>query len=165
MKKTYLLACCLAGSLAGPSAEAQNAAPAAARFLNPPALPASLPLGYSQGVSIPPGSEWVLLSGQTGQDASGKLVAADFKAQVIQALSNVEAALQAVGCRPDHIVETTLFIVGYDSEKHRQLAEGLAVKGWRITPSSTLVPVPRLAREGTLFEIKVNAVKPGSSDR
>jgi enamine deaminase RidA (YjgF/YER057c/UK114 family) len=78
-----------------------------------------------------------------------------------QAFENVRIALDAAGARMDQVVSMTFHIVDYSEADLEPLARLTAAhfQPDRL-PASTLVPVPRLARDGLLFEITVTAVVP-----
>ncbi|WP_218107949.1 RidA family protein [Nostoc sp. KVJ20] len=96
-------------------------------------------------------------------DETGNLVAADFAAQLKQAFANLRAALAAVGATPEEVVKITVLSVDHDAEK-QQLISATRNQVWSgdRKPTSTLIPVPRLAVEGLLFEIDAVAAIPNS---
>ena len=78
-----------------------------------------------------------------------------------QAFENVTIALEAAQARMDQVVSMTVYIVSYSEADLEPLA--------RLTaeyfppdrrPTSTLVPVPRLARAELLFEVTMTAAIP-----
>ncbi len=57
------------------------------------------PLGvYSHGVKVPAGAEWLVISGQVGMDAKGKL-GEGIRKQAELAFRNILACLRAAGMR------------------------------------------------------------------
>lgn len=74
---------------------------------------------------------------------------------------NPPGALDAAQARLDQVVSMTVYIVGYSEADLEPLARLTAAcfPPDRL-PASTLVPVPRLARDLLLFEITVTAVIP-----
>lgn len=81
-----------------------------------------------------------------------------------QAFANVKIALAAAGARLDQVVSMTVYIVDYSEADLEPLARLTAASfpADRL-PASTLVPVPRLARDGLLFEITVTVAIPAPS--
>lgn len=81
-------------------------------------------------------------------------MAADFAAQLKQAFANLRTALTAVGAIPEQVVKITILSVDHDAEKQCLIsAERNALWQGERKPASTLIPVPRLAVKGLLFEI------------
>ena len=76
--------------------------------VNPPELPP--PSGFSHAVTARGGS-LVFLAGQTALGQDNHIVDGDIVAQFEQALSNLLAALQAAGGRPEHLAKVTIFAV------------------------------------------------------
>ncbi|VEP17813.1 conserved hypothetical protein [Hyella patelloides LEGE 07179] len=92
-------------------------------------------------------------------DKHGNL-APDFVDQLKQAFANLKIALIAAGTEPKYVVKISTFVVDHDELKLEQLtSEILAIWG-KKTPAQTLVPVPRLALDGMLFEIDAIAIIP-----
>ncbi len=75
-----------------------------------------------------------------------------------QAFTNLAAALSAAGATPEHVVKLTVFIVDHDQSKLGPLMEATTGLFGSGLPAQTLVPVPRLALDGMLFEIEAIAV-------
>ena len=73
----------------------------------------------------------------------------------------IAEALEAAHARTDQVVMMNVYIVGYTEADLEELAHCTAAyfPPDRL-PASTLVPVPRLARNELLFEIDVTAVIP-----
>lgn len=132
----------------------------AARHLNPPGLMDSRRF-FSQVVVAPRGTT-VYVAGQTGFRVDRSIDPAK-EGQMEQAFANVKIALEAAQARMDQVVSMTLHIVDYTEADLDPLARLTAAyfPPDRL-PASTLVPVPRLARDELLFEITVTAAIPGS---
>lgn len=122
-------------------------------FLNPEGLYDPTPNGYSH-IGVPPiGMRLVYIAGQGGEDAEGVL-AEGFRAQVRQALENLRIAVHAVGGDLGHVVKQTVLIVDHTEAHLHILGDELALAyGADSKPACTLVPVPRLALDGMLFEV------------
>lgn len=129
------------------------------RFINPRGLYDPSSHGYTHVVVAPTQGTTVYIAGQGGEDEKGNL-ADDFVTQLKQAFTNLRTALVAAGARPENVVKISTFIVNHDESKLEQLiAEVFAMWG-KQTPPHTLVPVPRLALDGMLFEVEAVAVIP-----
>lgn len=126
-------------------------------FSNPPGLYDPQPNGYSHLAVVQGPARMVYVAGQGGEDAQGRL-APDFAAQVRQALANLVTALAAAGARPRDVAKLTVLVVDHTQERLRIFGEQLqALWGDAPTPACTLIPVPRLALDGMLFEIEATA--------
>lgn len=131
---------------------------------NPPGLYDPRPNGYSHVASIEPGARWVLVAGQGGETADGQLPP-DFRAQVRQAFANLVTALAAGGATPAQVAGLTVLVVEHDQRRLAVFGEELAaVFGPEHRPTCTLVPVPRLALDGMLFEVAAVACCPPERD-
>jgi enamine deaminase RidA (YjgF/YER057c/UK114 family) len=115
---------------------------------------------YTHIVKAPKGSS-VFIAGQISVDPTGALVGAGNKeAQVRRAFTNLRTAIAAAGGKPEHTVKITVYSVDHtDADLAIIGAESTALWGKKL-PASTLVPVPRLARSGLLFEIDAELVIP-----
>lgn len=129
------------------------------KFINPTGLYDPSPNGYTHVVTAPTQGTTVYIAGQGGEDENENL-ADDFATQVKQAFANLRVALSAVGARPEHVVKVSTFIVDHDQSKFEQLLSEVSEMWGNQTPTHTLVPVPRLALTGMLFEIEAIAVIP-----
>jgi enamine deaminase RidA (YjgF/YER057c/UK114 family) len=121
-------------------------------IVNPPQLSDPTPNGYSTAVVVPAGGRLAFVSGQGGQDSKGCL-SPDFGEQVAQAYANLSSVLDALGARPHQVVKLTVFVVDHDMSKLGVLTGGVTRVFGAALPAQTLVPVPRLAVDGMLFEV------------
>ena len=126
-------------------------------IVNPPGLYDPAPNGYSHVVVARGGAHVAYIAGQGGEDASGALPP-DFDDQVKQAYANLRIALDAVGARPAHVTKITTYVVGYDQMMLRVMARYAKETFGDRLPAQTLVPVPRLALDGMLFEVDAIAL-------
>jgi enamine deaminase RidA (YjgF/YER057c/UK114 family) len=116
--------------------------------------------GYSHVAQVASGSQLVFVSGQGGENVNSEL-AADFTAQVGQALDNLQIALASAGAQINHVAKLTVLIVDLSNERLGIFGNALnQVWGAWTKPACTLIPVPRLAVDGMLFEIEAIAVTP-----
>lgn len=131
------------------------------QFINPPGLNDPSIYGYTQAVIVPSGAKLVYIAGQYGADENGNL-ADDFTAQLKQSFANLKTALAAVGTAPENVVKITIFSVNHDQEKLRLISAERNSMWPNHKPASTLIPVPKLAEDGMLFEIDAVAVIPNN---
>lgn len=121
---------------------------------NPPGL--SAPTGYSHVVSTR-GGRTIYIAGQVALDAQGRLVGAgDLGAQTRQVFENLGIALKAAGATFANVVKTNYYM-----RDASQVAIVRDIRSKYLTaemPASTLIEVPRLARQDFMIEIEVIAV-------
>lgn len=108
---------------------------------------------YSHVAEVRAGSRLVYVAGQGGEGLDGAL-SPQFDAQVRQALINLKIALASKGARLQDVFKLTLLVVDH-SETRLQQWVAAATRAWdgNMTPTCTLIPVPRLALDGMLVEI------------
>jgi len=135
------------------------------KLVNPPTLYNAPRNGYSHIAVTPPKTKTVYISGQFGSDLQGNLVSDDYEEQLVQAFRNLRFALDAVGARPQDVAKTTVLIVNHTQEKLIPLGREIANLWGNRPPANTLIPVPRLALDGMLFEIDAYAVIPAEPNR
>jgi len=127
-------------------------------FINPPRLYDPRSNGYSHVAVARSPARFIYVAGQGGEDASGAL-SPDFAAQVAQALCNLRTALAAAGAEPCDVVRLVVLVVDHSEARLAVLSRALtAAWGDEPPPTCTLIPVPRLALDGMLFEIEATAV-------
>lgn len=124
--------------------------------INPETLFDPEPFGFSHVTSAPAG-RLIYVAGQGGENRNGEL-ASGFEAQLNQAFSNLATALAAAGAEPGHVVKISTFIVDHDETKLGPLTDAIRNLFGQSLPAQTLVPVPRLALDGMLFEVEAIAV-------
>ncbi len=124
--------------------------------------PASLarPSGFSHAV-VGRGTT-VFLAGQTGMDATGRIIDGDVVEQFEQALSNLLEALRAAGGQPSYLSSLTIYIVDMDDYKARARDIGQVWKRLAGTdyPAMAGIGVTRLWDTEALIEIQGFAVLP-----
>jgi len=123
-------------------------------LINPPGLYDPAPNGYSHVALLPPGARLAFIAGQGGETADGRL-SDDFREQVRQALRNLCIAIEAADGTPQQIAKLGVLIVDHSEARLHIFGEELArALGPGPKPACTLIPVPRLALDGMLFEIE-----------
>jgi enamine deaminase RidA (YjgF/YER057c/UK114 family) len=134
------------------------------KFINPPGLYDPRPNGYSHVVVAEAPARLIYIAGQGGETADGVLPE-DFETQVRQALGNLQTALRAADAGLSDVAKLTVLIVDHSEERLRIFGGALG-KMWgdNPPPACTLIPVPRLALDGMLFEIEATAIRQ-TSDR
>lgn len=136
---------------------ATPATPPAFDLINPPELYDPSPNGYSHVARVQRGARMVYCAGQGGDNVRGEL-SPDFSDQVRQAFDNVASALAAAQATVNDVVKLTVLIVDHDHVRLAILAEAVKrVWGEGRGPTCTLIPVPRLALDGMLFEVEAIA--------
>lgn len=121
-------------------------------IINPPELYNPVSNGYSHVVMTQGGGKTAYISGQGGERVDGSLPP-EFDAQVRQAYRNLGIALEAVGARPQQVVKLTTYVVEHDHSKLEVMTAVVKNVFGEALPAQTLVPVPRLALDGMLFEV------------
>ena len=113
------------------------------------------PSGYAHGVSASSG--WMLfLGGQTGVDATGKIVSpGDIVAQCAQAYANLKAVIDEAGGSVTDVVKLTIYVTDKAAYKANLKSIGVAYRHvfGRHYPAMTLVEVKSLFDEEALIEI------------
>ncbi len=125
--------------------------------VNPPALYDPAPNGYSHAIVAKGGSEIAYIAGQGGEDSTGALSSA-FSDQVRQAYKNLSIVLETLGASPNQVTKITTYVVNYDQTMLEEMTKQVKLLFNGTLPAQTLVPVPRLALDGMLFEVDAIAV-------
>jgi len=129
------------------------------KFINPEGLYDPRPNGYSHVVVADAPARIIYIAGQGGEDATGAL-SEDFAEQVAQALRNLRTALAAAGVVHTEVAKVTALIVDHSEARLAVFSQALRTMwGDHPAPACTLIPVPRLALDGMLFEIEATVVQ------
>jgi 2-iminobutanoate/2-iminopropanoate deaminase len=116
------------------------------------------PLGrYSHTVSVAPNARWLVISGQVGVAANGK-VANGIERQCERALRNILACLKENEMGKDDLVKLTVFLT---DPRHADAFRNARNKmlGADLCAGSTLLVVVGLASPDILVEVEAMAAK------
>lgn len=111
-------------------------------------------VGYSRAVRV--GAQiWV--SGTTATDARGELVGkGDVRAQTVQILKNIEAALAKAGAKMEHVVRTRIFVL--DIKQWETIGRVHGEVFGNIRPACSMVEVTGFVSPEMLVEIEADAL-------
>ncbi len=123
-------------------------------FVNPPGV--STPVGFTQGVKVTGSGTLIFVSGQTGSDEKGNVVAVgDLEKQTRQAMKNIGKVLDSLGATYKDIVSLTIYTTRIgDMSIVRQVRSEFLDK--HKPPAITSVGVAQLGPD-RLIEIQATA--------
>ena len=117
-------------------------------------------LGFSQAIEVTGAQRVLYCAGQASMSAEGRpLHEGDMRAQLGQALDNLEAVLRSAGLSLSEVVRLNYYTTDIESFFAAYEVALSRLKNAGIQPASTLLGVSRLAFPELLIEIEATAVK------
>ena len=114
-------------------------------------------VGYSRAVRVGP---FVYVAGTTATDKNGDLVApGNAYGQTVQALRNIENALERSGARLADVVRTRMYVT--DASRWEEVGRAHAKVFGDIRPAATMVEVSALVDPAMLVEVEADAIIAG----
>jgi enamine deaminase RidA (YjgF/YER057c/UK114 family) len=126
--------------------------------INPSSLPR--PRGFSHGILVT-GGRLLFLAGQTGSDATGRIVApGDLVAQYEQTLRNLKTVVEAAGGKMQDIAQITIFVRDRDDYLAHLKPLGQIHRSFfgDYYPATALFEISRFFQDEVLIEIEGLAV-------
>jgi enamine deaminase RidA (YjgF/YER057c/UK114 family) len=115
--------------------------------------------GFVQANAVTGGEQTIFCSGQTSMDANGNPVhEGDMRAQLSQALDNLEAVLRESDCGLSDIVRLNYYTTDVDGFFAAQDVLLTRLTEADCRPASTLLEVSRLALPPLLVELEATAI-------
>jgi enamine deaminase RidA (YjgF/YER057c/UK114 family) len=110
-------------------------------------------VGYSRAVRV---GTRIYVTGTTATDENSNVIGiGDAYAQTVQAIKNIEKALQALGANLENVVRTRMFVTDISCWEEYGRAHGEFFG--TIMPATTMVEVSKLIDPNMLIEIEADA--------
>ncbi len=110
-------------------------------------------VGYSRAVKV---RNRIYVTGTTATDENSNIVGVgDACAQTVQAIKNIEKALNALGATLENVVRTRMFVT--DISRWEEYGKAHGEFFGSILPATTMVEVSKLIDAEMLIEIEVDA--------
>lgn len=117
------------------------------------------PPDYAHAAVVEAGERLVFTAGAVPLDEQGLLIGeGDVAAQTRQVIVNLRTALRAAGSDLEHVISTTVYVVGPEEDLWQVVRESGLATG---PHTATLLGVSWLGYPGQLIEISAVAVVPG----
>ncbi|KAB1154204.1 RidA family protein [Tenacibaculum aiptasiae] len=126
---------------------------------NPKSLYNPTQYGFTQTINAPANGEYIFVSGQLGTNEELHEFSKDFRTQVKLTLQNVIHGLKANKVNTKDVVKITVLIKDHSNKRLKIWTEEMLKVWGNKYPTSTLIPVPRLALDGMLIEVDAIAYK------
>ena len=113
---------------------------------------------FSQGIIVPAGARMLIIGGQDGVDATGKVVSKDLGEQTAKAVDNLIRVLEAAGGKLENLVRVGIYLKG-DVDIRPGFEAWMKRWGQRPNPPTVVgMRVAGLAVPDALVEIEATAV-------
>ncbi|MGI8654708.1 MAG: RidA family protein [Pyrinomonadaceae bacterium] len=110
-------------------------------------------VGYSRAVRV---GNRIYVTGTTATNDEGKVIGiGDVYAQAIQAIQNIEKALNALGAELRHVVRTRMFVT--DISRWQEIGRAHGEFFGDIKPATSMIEVSKLIDPEMLVEIEADA--------
>jgi reactive intermediate/imine deaminase len=111
-------------------------------------------VGYSRAVKV---GKFVHVSGTTATDAQVNIVGVgDAETQTVQALKNIQRALESIGAKLEDVVRTRIYVTDISQWEKVGRAHGAFFK--EVRPATSMVEVRKLITPDVLVEIEAEAI-------
>lgn len=111
-------------------------------------------VGYSRVVKV---GKLIHVSGTTATDSQGNIVGVgDAGVQTVQALKNIQSALESVGAKLEDVVRTRMYVTDIKRWEEVGKVHGSFFK--EIRPTTSMIEVKGLVNPKMLVEIEAEAI-------